>query len=122
MTYLPLLHLAAASGFVIAVATITYLTLRVRSLAAQPKGMCDEDMEKLSNLVLNKLEERPESGLAATATKLDQIRVDFDWLIGERLIEQAITLAQSGQPSKEISRATGISAEEVQAIRRFRRH
>ncbi|MEC8579837.1 MAG: hypothetical protein VXZ18_03720 [Pseudomonadota bacterium] len=122
MTYLPLFHLAAASGFVIAVATITYLALRVRALSAQPVGLLDEDMEELSTLIMKKLEERPDTGLAATATKLDQIRVDFDWLIGERLIEQAITLAQSGQPSKEISRATGISAEEVQAIRRFRRH
>ncbi|MBO6867909.1 hypothetical protein SAMN04488045_0050 [Thalassococcus halodurans] len=122
MTYLPLFHLAAASGFVIAVATITYLALRVRALSAQPVGLRDEDMEELSTLIMKKLEERPDTGLAATATKLDQIRVDFDWLIGERLIEQAITLAQSGQPSKEISRATGISAEEVQAIRRFRRH
>lgn len=106
----------------IAVSTIAYLSFRLRAQSAKPAGLCDEDMEKISEMIIEKLDDRPDTGLAATANKLDQIRVDFDWLIGERLIEQAITLAQSGQPSKEISRATGISAEEVQAIRRFRRH
>lgn len=50
--------------------------------------------------------------------KLDQMRAEFDWAMGEQMIAQAVVIARSDGQSAP---SHGLSGDELDAIRRFRR-
>lgn len=50
------------------------------------------------------------------------LKSDVEWLAGERMIEQAIALAQSGVEAEEIGRELGMSRDAAETIVAFRRH
>ena len=60
--------------------------------------------------------------LAGLKTDIQDLKSDVEWLAGERMIEQAITLAQTGLEADEIGRELGLTRETAETIRMFRRH
>ncbi len=60
--------------------------------------------------------------LADLRTEILGLKSDVEWLAGERMIEQAIALAQSGIEAEEIGRELGMSRDAAETIVAFRRH
>lgn len=60
--------------------------------------------------------------LAGLKSDIQDLKSDVEWLAGERMIEQAITLAQTGLEADEIGRELGLTRETAETIRMFRRH
>ena len=60
--------------------------------------------------------------LAGLKSDIQHLKSDVEWLAGERMIEQAITLAQTGLEADEIGRELGLTRETAETIRMFRRH
>lgn len=50
------------------------------------------------------------------------VKADIDWLTGERMIEQAITMAREGIPAEQISEDLGLSYDAAHTIAVMRRH
>jgi hypothetical protein len=51
-----------------------------------------------------------------------EMKRDFEWLVSDRMIELAINMAGTGQPQERIAKHTGISASELDAIRKVSKH
>jgi hypothetical protein len=122
MTYLPLIHIAAAAGLFLAAGLIIGQARALRRVKAAKPELTDALIEELSQRLVTKIAEAPELGVAEMKTSVARIRSDLDWFIGDKLIEQAVAMAKTGEAESEISQATGISMDEVHAIRRMRRH
>lgn len=60
--------------------------------------------------------------LADLKAEILGLKSDVEWLAGERMIEQAIALAQSGIEAEEIGRELGMSRDAAETIVAFRRH
>lgn len=75
--------------------------------------------------LLQAIAEHRETAAQAMDEALDQItrmKADLEWLAGDKMIEQAITLAQSGADSATITAETGLSTDDAELLRRFRPH
>lgn len=121
----------AATGIALALAVKAWITSRAvaarQAQADTNSRLLPEDITAIRSQVADMLDQRSlshsaDSQFTEISEKLSQLSADVDWFVGERLIEQAVALARSGYPEQEISRATGISLDEVESIRRFRRH
>lgn len=53
---------------------------------------------------------------------LSGLKSDVEWLAGERMIEQAIALAQTGSDADEIGQELGLSRDQAATIALFRKH
>lgn len=122
MTYAPLLLPALSVGLVLAGAAILHLTQRLRVATRGRPPLDPADVAAIGQALADALGATPETRLETLAAKIDQMRAEVDWMLGESLIHQAVNMASHGHPEAEISEMTGISAEEIRAIRRFRRH
>lgn len=124
MTILQLLLILAGVAILGAAGVIVKLALQLRRAAAAPAALAlgEPELDAISRRVAEALGADENTGLDTVAARIDQLRAEFDWVVGESLITQAVSLARSGHPEGEIAQATGISADELQAIRRFRRH
>lgn len=60
--------------------------------------------------------------LAGLRADIQHLKSDVEWLAGERMIEQAITLAQSGLEPDEIGRELGLTRDTAETIAAFRKH
>ena len=60
--------------------------------------------------------------LADLRAEILGLKSDVEWLAGERMIEQAIALAQTGIEAEEIGRELGMSRDAAETIVAFRRH
>lgn len=60
--------------------------------------------------------------LADLKAEILGLKSDVEWLAGERMIEQAIALAQTGVEADEIGRELGLSRDAAETIVAFRRH
>lgn len=121
---LQLLLLLSGVAILGAAGVILRLSLRLRRATPSPAPLSlgEQDIAAIGRRVAEVLGADAETGLDTIAARIDQLRAEFDWVVGESLITQAVTLARSGHDEGEIAQATGISADELQAIRRFRRH
>ena len=66
--------------------------------------------------------QRQATALSEALEELRKIRVEVEWLSGERMIDQAISMARDGVDPIGISRETGLSLDDAATISRFRRH
>jgi hypothetical protein len=112
------LYLAAAAGLLLAAfAGATYVARRKRAakkaVVAAPATATDTLSDRL---------ERLEDAVAEMSDLMKDTRSDVAWLAGERMIDQAISLARQGESGHEISRKTGISADELVGMQAFRKH
>lgn len=60
--------------------------------------------------------------LAELKAEILGLKSDVEWLAGERMIEQAIAMAQSGIEAEEIGRELGMTRDAAETIVAFRRH
>lgn len=85
------------------------------------------------NATTSKLSEtqsdRTEGTVAQSATALNdlsdsvaEMKRDFEWLVSDRMIELAVNMAGTGHPQDRISKHTGISASELDAIQKIAKH
>lgn len=65
---------------------------------------------------------RQGDALAGLRADILHLKSDVEWLAGERMIEQAIALAQSGVEPDEIGRELGLTRETAETIAAFRKH
>jgi hypothetical protein len=84
--------------------------------------MSESEMDHIARRLGHKLGLSDEASLMSIADRMDEMRRDFDWLVSDRMIEQAIDMARFGQKPDSIARNTGISASELEAIRKLRKH
>ncbi len=54
--------------------------------------------------------------------ELTSVKSDLEWLTGERMIEQAVSMARDGMSAEEISADLGLALDAAQTISVMRRH
>ena len=86
----------------------------------QEAGLRDAEL-RLSDLIAD-LDLRHGSVLDNLSHSINTIASSVEWLAGERMIEQAIAMAQSGSPAESISEKMGLSLDDARTILQFRRH
>jgi hypothetical protein len=67
-------------------------------------------------------ERRMTEAFAQVREDLSSLKSDVEWLAGERMIEQAIALAQTGSDADEIGQELGLSRDQAATISLFRKH
>ena len=60
--------------------------------------------------------------LASLRADIQHLKSDVEWLAGERMIEQAIALAQTGMDPDDIGRELGLTRDAAETITVFRKH
>lgn len=77
--------------------------------------------QRLSNLIAD-LDLRHGNALDNLSQSMITLFNSVEWLASDRMIEQAIAMAQSGAPAETISSEMGLSLDDSQTITHFRRH
>ena len=72
--------------------------------------------------LLNDHERRLTEAFADVREDLSGLKTDVEWLAGERMIEQAIALAQTGSDPDDIGQELGLSRDQAATIAMFRKH
>lgn len=128
--------LTALAGGQILIGVGAVLVARSRQATPQPQPEAPPveaapaiDIDALVARVAERIEETIEDTQASIAATQEAIRVDLaalradmEWLTSERMIEQAIALARSGEAPEAIAEATGLSAEDARTLASLRRH
>ena len=126
MTYFEITLYALAVLCMIALPLILAVSIRMARMLAQLSGrmfhMSESEMDHIARRLGHKLGLSDEASLMSIADRMDEMRRDFDWLVSDRMIEQAIDMARFGQKPDSIARNTGISASELEAIRKLCKH
>lgn len=126
MTYIDfvLLGLVAACGA--ALIALIVLSLRqertLRALNRHTLYSNEAELDMIANKLGAKLGLSEEATLGTLSDRMGEMRRDFDWLVSDRMIEQAVDMARLGQSHDSISQTTGISPAELDAIRKLRWH
>ncbi|AXQ93646.1 hypothetical protein ORIO_07800 [Cereibacter azotoformans] len=123
----PLLVLSLALPLAAAGAVVIALRRRQRAvaLAATAPRPIEEQLAALEQRIAERLHDmdwRHASVLDRISATTDSLQSDLDWLTGERMIEQAISLARKGEQPEAIAAEVGLDLEEARAIARLRRH
>ena len=122
MTPADLLIPGLSLGLVAAAGTILHMAQRLKAAGRGQPTLSSEDIDAIGAALAERIGATPEARLDTLAGRIDQMRAEVDWMLGDSLIHQAVSMASHGHSEVEISDLTGISAEEIRAIRRFRRH
>lgn len=126
MTYFEITLYALAVLCMIALPLILAVSIRMARMLAHLSGrmlrLSDAEMDHIARRLGHKLGLSDEASLMSIADRMDEMRRDFDWLVSDRMIEQAIDMARFSQKPDSIARNTGISASELEAIRKLRKH
>lgn len=72
--------------------------------------------------LLGEHERRLSEAFATVREDVSGLKSDVEWLTGERMIEQAIALAQTGSDPDEIGHELGLSRDAAATIALFRKH
>ena len=97
------------------------LRRRIEAKAEMPL-LSGAQIDEPASQISQKMGATAGANLATIASDVSDMRNDFDWLISERMIEQAITMAQNGQPAPAITCAIGLNEDEQVLIAKFRKH
>lgn len=60
--------------------------------------------------------------LTELSDSMAEMKRDFEWLVSNSMIELAINMASTGQSQERITKHTGISSSELDAIRKVAKH
>ena len=90
--------------------------------ASELAGVFAQRLESILAEQSQRQSEALSDALAGLKSDIQHLKSDVEWLAGERMIEQAITLAQTGLEADEIGRELGLTRETAETIRMFRRH
>jgi hypothetical protein len=118
--------LKIAAACCVSLAALTVLSLRQgRTLGALNRRSFrpnEADLDIIAHKLGTKLGLSDEASLGTLSDRMDEMRRDFDWLVSDRMIEQAVDMARLGQSHDSIAQTTGVSSAELDAIRKLRRH
>ena len=81
-----------------------------------------EEISQKVAALLQDHERRLTDAFAHVREDLSGLKSDVEWLAGERMIEQAIALAQTGSDADEIGQELGLSRDQAATIALFRKH
>jgi len=84
------------------------------ALAARVEGMIAEQARRQAEVL--------SVALAGLKADIQHLKTDVEWLAGERMIEQAIQMAQSGLEPDDIGRELGLTRDTAYTIATFRKH
>ena len=84
------------------------------ALAARVEGMIAEQARRQADVL--------SVALAGLKADIQHLKTDVEWLAGERMIEQAIQMPQSGLEPDDIGRELGLTRDTAQTIATFRKH
>jgi uncharacterized membrane-anchored protein len=90
-------------------------------IAAEITNLIREGEERLTSMVAM-MDAGNQANLASLRQELTTVKADVDWLTGEKMIEQAITMAREGIAAEEISADLGLSFDAAHTISVMRRH
>lgn len=96
----------------------------VAAVAADEDGaahMAEHVVARVEGLLTAQTQAQADA-LADLKAEILGLKSDVEWLAGERMIEQAIALAQTGIEAEEIGRELGMSRDAAETIVAFRRH
>lgn len=126
MTYFEITLYALAVLCMITLPLLLAMSIRIARILAHLSGrmfhLNEKEMDHIARRLGHKLGLSDEASLMSIADRMDEMRRDFDWLVSDRMIEQAIDMARFGQKHDSIARNTGISETELEAIRKLRKH
>ena len=117
-----LLLVCAAALTLVSLPILLVLSLRQSTFFEPVPPMEETDIERIAAMLSERLGITDKASIHNLTTRIEEMRADFDWLVSDRMIEQAIEMARLGQPMGAISQNTGISEDELIAIQRLRRH
>lgn len=77
--------------------------------------------ERIASLVAS-LDASQQARIEDMRHELTSVKSDLEWLTGERMIEQAVSMAREGMSAEQISADLGVSLDAAQTISVIRRH
>jgi hypothetical protein len=77
--------------------------------------------ERIASLVAS-LDASQQARIEDMRHELTSVKSDLEWLTGERMIEQAVSMARDGLSAEQISADLGVSLDAAQTISVIRRH
>ena len=130
---MPLIFPILVSLLSVSILAMAYgMVLSWRALRRQNKADADvllAGMERLVNrqsrqiealIASHALEHAAETQILAQ--NVETIQSDIEWMAGEKMIEQAMTLVRGNAPLSQISRETGLTHETIRTLASFRTH
>src|SRR6056297_364310 len=126
MTYTEFALLGLSALCALALALLIVLSVRHRrdigALGRHGFRPSEAELDVIAQKLGVKLGLSEEASLGTISDRMDEMRRDFDWLVSDRMIEQAVDMARLGQGHDSIAQTTGVSGAELDAIRKLRRH
>lgn len=122
LALMPLLVPSRMITLPLLVAVSVRIAKTLARLSGQMLRLSDAEIDQIARRLGHKLGLSAEASLMSIADRMDEMRRDFDWLVSDRMIEQAIDMARFGQKPNGIARNTGIRTSELEAIRKLRKH
>lgn len=122
-TDLALVTLAASCLVFLPLILLVALGIRRRiiaTMAARPV-LQEADLDALAARLRDPAAETT-AAMEAINAQVTEMRKGFDWLVSDRMIEQAIDMARAGLAPANITAQTGISSAELAAIAKCRNH
>ena len=95
--------------------------LALVSEAALPVAVAEELAARVEGMIAEQTR-RQGDALASLKADIQHLKSDVEWLAGERMIEQAIALAQTGMEPDDIGRELGLTRDAAETIAVFRKH
>lgn len=89
--------------------------------AVAPEAVAEHVAARVEGLITAQNRAQADA-LADLKAEILGLKSDVEWLAGERMIEQAIALAQTGVDAEEIGRELGMTRDAAETIVAFRRH
>ena len=97
--------------------------------AEKAKAKAEDDLatlirtgeQRIAALVAT-LDASQQARLDGMRQELTSVKSDLEWLTGERMIEQAVSMARDGMSAEEISADLGLALEAAQTVSVMRRH
>lgn len=102
--------------------TLFSIRRRVAKITAQPDIFDQTTVDAIAERIVVKTSTKDAAAFGELNSHMSEIRDDFDWLVSNRMIEQAVEMAKLGEAGDYITKQTGISNLELEAIRKHRRH
>jgi predicted PurR-regulated permease PerM len=78
-------------------------------------------VDRIVSGVCDRMKAGENTNIDRVAKSVEDIRQDFEWLVSDRMIEQAIEIART-EKSPEKIRRIGMSEDEIAAAMMFRKH
>jgi hypothetical protein len=89
--------------------------------SALPVAVAEELAARVEGMIAEQTR-RQGDALASLKADIQHLKSDVEWLAGERMIEQAIALAQTGMDPDDIGRELGLTRDAAETIAVFRKH